>query len=205
MRGLLIGWADSVGFGWTWPLDPKTKGCWATLAKSEPLLHGQSCNFSTTLSNMAADGEAYASRSSHGRLNASTAEARGSSSLLTQAEITCCLRQIDLFLAGATCCILSGRPPEGETILFRWSGLDWIACLLLHSAGLECVGLSVTCFLEHQVEILHSGAQSGPDLMPPPLFMYDTTVVLSVATITILSWPRSCNSFNAKKTAFSSK
>ena len=23
-------WAGSVGFGWTWPLDPKTKACWAT-------------------------------------------------------------------------------------------------------------------------------------------------------------------------------
>ena len=30
---LSTGWADwagSVGFGWTWPLDPKTKVCWAT-------------------------------------------------------------------------------------------------------------------------------------------------------------------------------
>ena len=28
-------WAGSVGFGWTWPLDPKTKICWATLEQSE--------------------------------------------------------------------------------------------------------------------------------------------------------------------------
>ena len=42
------------------------------------LLHGESCNFSTTLANMAAIGKAYASRSSHERLSASTAEARGS-------------------------------------------------------------------------------------------------------------------------------
>ena len=42
------------------------------------LLQGESCNFSTTLPNMAAGGKAYASRSSHGRLSASTAEARGS-------------------------------------------------------------------------------------------------------------------------------
>ena len=42
------------------------------------LLHGESCNFSTTLPKMAAGGKAYASRSSHGRLSASTAEARGS-------------------------------------------------------------------------------------------------------------------------------
>ena len=42
------------------------------------LSHGESCNFSTTLSKMAAGGKAYASRSSHGRLSASTALARGS-------------------------------------------------------------------------------------------------------------------------------
>ena len=42
------------------------------------LLHGESCNFSTTLPNMADGGKAYASRSYHGRLNASTAVARGS-------------------------------------------------------------------------------------------------------------------------------
>ena len=42
------------------------------------LLHGESCNFSTTLPNMAAGGKAYASRSSHGRPSASTAVARGS-------------------------------------------------------------------------------------------------------------------------------
>ena len=45
--------------------------------------------------------------------------------------------------------------------------------------------LRVTCFLVHQVKILHTRAQGGPDLIPPS-FMYDTTVVLSVATSTIL-------------------
>ena len=40
------------------------------------LLHGESCNFSTTLPIMAAGGKVYASRSSHG--SASTALARGS-------------------------------------------------------------------------------------------------------------------------------
>ena len=72
-RAVLDGWAGFVGFGWTWPLDPKTKECWAILGQSE---QGQSCNFPTTLSNMAAGGKAYASRSSHGRLNASTTMVR---------------------------------------------------------------------------------------------------------------------------------
>ena len=42
------------------------------------LLHGKSCNFSTTLSNMADGGTVYAFRSYHGRLIVSTAVARGS-------------------------------------------------------------------------------------------------------------------------------
>ena len=42
------------------------------------LLHGESCNFSTTLPKMASGGKAYVSRSSHGRLSAFTAVARGS-------------------------------------------------------------------------------------------------------------------------------
>ena len=42
------------------------------------LLHGESCNFSTTLPNMADGGKVYVFRSYHGRLRASTAVARGS-------------------------------------------------------------------------------------------------------------------------------
>ena len=42
------------------------------------LLHGESCNSSTTLPNMVDDGKVYASRSYQGRLSASTAVARGS-------------------------------------------------------------------------------------------------------------------------------
>ena len=42
------------------------------------LLHRESSSFSTTLPKMAAGGKAYMSRSSHGRLSASTAVARGS-------------------------------------------------------------------------------------------------------------------------------
>ena len=41
-------------------------------------LHGESCNFSTTLPNLADGGKVYAYRSYHGRLSASTAVARGS-------------------------------------------------------------------------------------------------------------------------------
>ena len=42
------------------------------------LLHGEFCNFSTTLPNMADGEKVYAFRSYHGRLSTSTAVARGS-------------------------------------------------------------------------------------------------------------------------------
>ena len=121
-------------------------------------------------------------------------------------QATCCWTswQIGLVEAGATCCILLGRPPEGETTLFGWFGLAWIACLRPHSASL-CRAFGVTWFLAHQVKIFHSKAQSGPNLMPPSVLMYDTTVVLSVSTSTILCIQRSWNSFKARKTALSSR
>ena len=68
-----------------------------------------------------------------------------------------------------------------------------------------CQALRVTHFLAHQVRILYSGAQSGTDQMPPSLLIYETTVVLSVATRTILSEQRSWNSFRARNIAFSSR
>ena len=91
---------------------------------------------------MATGGKAYASRSSHGRLSASTAVARESGTGDTnRGNLLLNLTAIGLFEAGATCCILLGRPPEGEITLFGWSGLAWIACLLPHLASLECVRL----------------------------------------------------------------
>ena len=105
------------------------------------LLHGDSCNFSTTLPNMG-DGKVYAFRSYHGRLSASTAVARGSGTGDTnRGNLLLNLVANKSILGRCHCCILNGRPLEGETTLFGWSGLAWIACLLPRSAGLECVGL----------------------------------------------------------------
>ena len=161
---LSTGWADwagSVGFGWTWPLDPKTKACWATLEQSEwfscmgsPATPPPLCPIWLMV---------YASSPTMADW-AHPLLWPGDPVPVTQTEATCCWTswQISLFWAGATCCILSGRPLEGETTLFGWSGLARIACPLPRSAGLECVGLRVTCFLVHQVKILHSRAQVGP-------------------------------------------
>ena len=210
---LSTGWADwagSVGFGWTWPLDPKTKACRATPERAIGmiLLHGESCNSSTTLPNMADGGKVYASRSYHGRLSASTAVARGSGTGDTNRgnlllNLMAIKIKLKLFWAGATCCILSRRPLEGETTLFGWSGLAWIACLLPRSASLECVGLSVTCFLVHQVKSPYSGAQVGPtSCLLPCLCM---TLLCCCRLLQVLSCLNSWNSFKARKTALSSR
>ena len=106
------------------------------------LLHGESCNFSTTLPNMADGGKVYAFRSYHGRLRASTAVARRYGTGGTnRGNLLLNLVANKSIWASATCCIWSGRPLEGETTLFGWSGLAWVACQLPHSASLECIGL----------------------------------------------------------------
>ena len=139
----LAGWAESVGFGWTWPLDPTTKACWATpeqwewfscmgrLATTPPLcpiwlLVGRRMRPDPPMEGWA-----------HPLLKP------GDLVLVTQTEATCCWTswQLGLFGAGATCCILFRRLLEGETTPFGLFGLAWIACLLPRSAGLECVGL----------------------------------------------------------------
>ena len=81
-----------------------------------------------------------------------------------------------------------------------WPSLDSLSATTFSQPGM-CRAFRVTCLLVHQARILHSRAQSGPDLMPPSLFMYDTTVVLSVATSTTWFEQRSWNSFKAIKTA----
>ena len=77
------------------------------------LLHGESCNFSTTLPNMADGGKVYAFRSYHGRLSASTAVARGSGTGDTNTgNLLLNLVANKSIWAGATCCIewkTSGR------------------------------------------------------------------------------------------------
>ena len=69
-------WAGSVGFGWTRSQNQGMLGHPGAIRMI--LLHGESCNSSTTLPNMVDGGKVYASRSYHGRLSASTAVVRGS-------------------------------------------------------------------------------------------------------------------------------
>ena len=104
--------------------------------------------------------------------------------------------------AGATGSILLGRPLDGGTILFEWSGLVWIVCYHVQPAW------DVSSF-----EGYPSPSTPGQDspqkgiqrvrLHPPSLFIYVTSVVLFVATRTKSFKHRSWNSLRARKTAFS--
>ena len=148
------------------------------------LLHGESCNFSTTLPNMGDGGKVYAFRSYHDRLSASTADARGSGigdtnrgnllNLVANKSILgrCHLLHIEWKTSGR----------RNHSVWMVWPSLDSLSATTFWNVS----GFRVTFLLVHQVKILYSGAQSWPDLMPPSLFMYDTTVVLSVGISTIL-------------------
>ena len=81
------------------------------------LLHGESCNFSTALPNMADGGKVYAFRSYHGRLSVSTAVARRSGTGGTNRGNLLNLVANKSIWAGATCCIWSEDLWE-EKLLF---------------------------------------------------------------------------------------
>ena len=55
-----------------------------------------------------------------------------------------------------------------ETILFELCGLAWIGCLLPHLDSLECVKLESNLFAGHQVRILHRKAHKGSSPSPLP-------------------------------------
>ena len=118
-------------------------------------------------------GKAYASRSSCGRLSSSSTGdiTRGNLLLNLVANRSICGQFNLLHIDWKT----SVR--RDHSVWIVWPSLDSLSVQALRSA----------CFLEHQVRILHIRAQSQPNLMPSSLFIYDTTVVWSVATRTILS------------------
>ena len=165
------------------------------------LLHGESCNSSSTLPNMADGGKVYASRSYHGRLSASTAVARESGTgdtnrgnlLLNLMAIKSILGRCHLLhIAWKT----SGR--RNHSVWMVWPCLDSLSAT--SSAGLECVGLRVTCFLVHQVKILHSRAQVGPtSCLLPCLCM---TLLCCCQLLQVLSCLRKgLGTLKARKTA----
>ena len=105
------------------------------------LLHRESCNFSTTLPNMADGGKVYASRSYHGRLSTSTAVARRSGTGDTNRGNLLLNLVANKSILGRCHLLHIQWKTSGRRDHSGWSGLAWIACLLPHSAGLECVGL----------------------------------------------------------------
>ena len=92
------------------------------------LLHGESCNFSTTLPNMADGEKVYAFRSYHGRHPLLWP---GDPVLVTQNRGDLLLNLVaNKFILGR--CHLLHRVEDlwKEKPLLGWSGLAWTACLL---------------------------------------------------------------------------
>ena len=126
------------------------------------LLHGHSCNFSTTLPNMAAGGKAFGSRSSHGRLSASTAQAWGSSTSDTN-WASLLLNLVAKRSIWGQCHLLSSLT---HFLAIVSPSLDSLSATTFSQPGM-CQALRVTCLLEHQVMILHRRMHRRPDLIPP--------------------------------------
>ena len=139
---LSTGWADwagSVGFGWTWPLDHKTKACWATPEQSEwfscmgsPATPPPLCPIWLMVGRCMLPDPTMADWA-HPLLWP------GDPVPVTQTEATCCWTswQISLFWVGATCCILSGRPLEGETTVWMvWPSLDSLSATTFSWPGM---------------------------------------------------------------------
>ena len=102
------------------------------------LLHGESCNFSTTLPNMADGGKVYAFRSYPGRLSASTAVARGSGTgdtdrgnlllnLVAKKSILgwCHMRHIEWKTSGR----------RNHSVWMVWPSLDSLSATMLSQPG----------------------------------------------------------------------
>ena len=90
-----------------------------------------------------------------------------------------------------------------HSVWIIWPWRDNLSAITFRRPGM-CLAFR-TCLRLHQHRSLHRRAQSEPDLIPPSLFMYATTVVLSVATRTTFPCTMCWKLFNASNTAFSSR
>ena len=82
-----------------------------------------------------------------------------------------------------------------------WPCQDSFSAITFMQPGM-CLAFKTICLRLHQHRSHQRMAQSEPDLLPPSLFMYVTTVVLSVATRTIWPCAMCWNLFRDNKTAF---
>ena len=150
---------------------------------------------------MAAGGKAYGSRFSNDRLCASTAHAWGSGT----GDTNCGSLLLNLVANRSTCgwchrehIALNTSGWRDHSVWMVWPSLDSLSAITFSRPGIWRA-LRVTCFLVHQDRILHNRAHREPDFIPPSLLIQATTVVLSVATRTMLFEQRSWNSFKARK------
>ena len=150
-------------------------------AISRSLLHGWSCNFSTTCPRRLLVGRHVGPDPptvDWGPLLPGLVDLE-----LVRQRYSCCWtwwQKVHLRLVPpAVYCL---KTLEGGTILFEWSVLAWIACLRSHSASCGCVRLWVTCFWYTRSGFSARGHKEGP-ISPP--FIQTDTMGLSVAMTAI--------------------
>ena len=97
---------------------------------------------------------------------------------------------------------LPGR--RDHSVWMAWPSLDSLTAIIFSQLVMYQT-LRVTCFLEHQVRILHRRAHRGTDFIPLTCLYRQSLWCLSVAMSTMLFTQKSCNSFSARKSAFSSR
>ena len=135
-------WAGSEGCGWTWPLDPKTKACWATPEQSEWFSYMGSLVTSPPLCPI------WLMVRRCILLDPTMADWAhpllwpGDPVPVTQNRGDLLLNLVANKSIWGRCHLLH-RVEDlwKEKPLFGWSGLAWTACLLPNYAGLECVVL----------------------------------------------------------------
>ena len=89
--------------------------------------------------------------------------------LVTQIEPVCC-KKVYLRLVPAVAYCLENLWEEKPLCLNGLASLDILSATIFSRPGI-CRALRGTCFLAHQVRILHKRAHRGPKFIPPSLFM----------------------------------
>ena len=93
---------------------------------------------------------------------------------------------------------INGEFPNMSAMADLWlSVVLGCSCPGTDTGGM-CQALRVTCFLQHQVRILHSRPQRGSHFIPFSFLIYATTVVLCVAMTAKLFKQRSWDSLQPK-------
>ena len=146
------------------------------------------------------------SRSSQETVSASTAQALGSG---TDTNLV----SLQLYLVAnmstwGRCQVWHRRSNTSwwrdHSVWMIWPCRDSLSAITFRRPGM-CLAFRTICLRSHQHRSRHRRTQSEHDLIDPSLFMYATSVVLSVTTRTICLCTMCWNLFKASRTAFNSR